>query len=153
MPESKEPEHLRKAKRFHKLIQNEWLETAKNGIPRPERYIKKVNGKRGRVDILVEELNDAFISVIEIKSTGWDKILERNVLRNIKRHARQIWKYINSQLFLSGKEVCPGIIYPKRPKNLALLELIEEEFNKEGVQVVWHDETPKQLKQRILKKK
>lgn len=63
-----EPEPLRRGKRFHKLIQDEWLKTARDGQPTAEKSIKRLSGRRGRVDILVEELGD-FVSVVEIKAS------------------------------------------------------------------------------------
>ena len=70
-----EPEALKRGKRIHKLIQDEWIDEAKGGTHRTERYIKRLNGKRGRVDILVEEMGD-FVSVVEIKASDWDRMTD-----------------------------------------------------------------------------
>jgi hypothetical protein len=150
MKQSKEPESLKRGKRFHKLIQEEWLRTSIDGTPRPERSIKKASGKKGRVDILVEELGDGFVSIIEIKTSDWDIMTEKNVMRNVRRQIRQVWGYVNSQLDVYGRQVCPGIIFPKLPKDTERLNLIESMFNSEGIQVVWHDETMDQLKRRSM---
>jgi len=136
---SREPDPLRRGKRFHKFIQEEWLRTAKDGQPRPERSIKKLSGRRGRVDILVEELGD-FVSVVEIKASDWDKMREVNVVRNARRQIRQIWSYVEAELELYDKQVSPGVISPKQPRDPERLRLIESLFNQEGIQVVWHDE-------------
>ena len=143
-----EPEILKRGKQFHKLIQDEWLTTAKGGTPRPERYIKRLHGRSGRVDILVEEMGD-FVSVVEIKFTDWDKMAEVNVVRNVKRQIRQIWSYIDAELELYQMQVCPGIIFPKLPHESKRLELIESMFNDNGIQVVWHDESLEHLKKRM----
>lgn len=145
-----EPESLRRGKRFHRLIQQEWLETAKDGRPLAERTIQRINGKYGRVDILVEELGD-FVSVIEIKATDWDRMKEKNVKRNARRQIRQIWSYVDAELTLYDKEVCPGVIFPEIPKDPVRTELIESMFNNEGIQVVWHNECIDHLKKRISK--
>ena len=147
-----EPADLRRGKRFHKRIQEEWLATAKDGTPRPERHIKRLSGKAGRVDILVEELGDDLVSVVEIKATDWDRIADKNVVRNVRRQIRQVWSYVEAQLELEGLQVCPGVIFPKLPRDPARLELIESLFNEEGIQVVWHDETVEHLRQRMASK-
>ena len=101
---SREPESLRRGKRFHKLIQDEWLKTAEDGRPEPERSIKRLSGRMGRVDILVEELGD-LVSVVEIKASDWDKMTKVNVVRNARRQIRQIWSYVEAELKLYDKAV------------------------------------------------
>lgn len=125
------------------MIQNEWLAPAKDGKVRPERYVRILNGRKGRVDILVEELGD-FVSIVEIKATDWDRIKPENLRRNIRRQIRQVWSYIESQLEkIDGDNinVCPGIIFPKLPKSKETLKLIESGFNTQGIAVVWHEES------------
>jgi hypothetical protein len=134
-----EPTKLARGKAFHKLIQQEWLDTSKDGKPRPERSIRKVAGGFGRVDILVEELGD-FISVIEIKSTDWDSITEANIERNIRRQIRQIWDYIVAMFAEPDKDICPGVIFPFPPIVLTKRALVESRFGAECIQVVWHNE-------------
>ncbi|MCK4256874.1 hypothetical protein KAX35_08300, partial [candidate division WOR-3 bacterium] len=134
------------------LIQKEWLETAKDGKILPERYINKLNGRRGRVDILIEELGDDSVSVVEIKGTDWDRIKQNNLKHNIRRQIRQIWEYIESQLNHYHQQVCPGVIFPTLPKDLKRLALVESMFNAEGIQVIWHDESIAHLKTRMKEK-
>jgi len=147
MRTSPEPERLRRGKQFHRTIQQEWLRTTKDGQARPERSIRKVNGRNGRVDILVEELGD-FVALVEIKATDWNRMAEGNVPRNARRHIRQLWTYIDAALELEGQQVCPGIIFPTRPRDPRRTDLIEKLFNDEGIQVVWHDESIDALKNR-----
>jgi len=147
---SPEPSILKNGKRFHKLIQKEWESTVNDGLAISEKYIKRVDGRNGRIDILVEEFSD-YVSVIEIKATDWDRIKPENIKRNIRRQIRQIWRYIDSQLEVYSMDVCPGIIFPKLPQNTELLRLVEDTFNAEGVQVVWHDETIEQVRERNSK--
>jgi hypothetical protein len=47
-----------------------------------------------------------------------------------------------------GKDVCPGIIFPRRPSDKQRMELIEQMFSDEGIPVVWHDETIRECKAR-----
>ncbi len=47
-----------------------------------------------------------------------------------------------------GKDVCPGIIFPKRPRDKDRMKRIEDMFLEEGIAVVWHDETIDECKRR-----
>lgn len=142
-----EPEILRRGKAFHKRVQAEWVATAKDGTPCPERTIWRLNGRRGRVDLLIEELGD-FVSVIEIKATDWDCMAEGNIARNVRRQIRQLWSYIDAELEIYGMQVCPGIIFPALPSDSRRLAMIESMFNDEGIQVVWQNETIEEMKKR-----
>jgi hypothetical protein len=92
---NKEPPQLTRGKAFHKLIQTEWQQKAQGGVT-AERHLIKPNGRRGRVDIFVDdtESKEAGVAVVEIKATDWDKIKPENIRRNVKRQIRQIWSYI-----------------------------------------------------------
>ena len=145
---AKEPIQLRRGKAFHNLIQEEWLREAEGDV-KPERHITKPSGRKGRVDIFVKnEDPKSPIAIVEIKATDWDRIKESNVRRNVLRQINQIWSYIESQIIQGkhvasgeGKDVCPGVIFPKRPKDKKRMNRIEEMFLEEGISVAWHDET------------
>jgi hypothetical protein len=62
------------------------------------------------------------------------------VRRNVRCQACQIWDYIESQLNLR-KDVSPGGIFPKLPKDPNRLKLVERLFNEKGITVIWEDET------------
>ena len=47
-----------------------------------------------------------------------------------------------------GKDVSPGIIFSRRPKDPNRMKLIEQLFDEEGIPVVWEDETIAELKAR-----
>ena len=146
---NKEPERLRRGKDFHKAIQKEWLETAQ-GIILPEKTIRRLTKRRGRIDIFVDDdSNENHVAVVEIKASDWDRMKPRAVRRNAMRQVRQLWSYIDAQLELEGKEASPGIIFPTRPSDLERLEAIEQIFNNSGIQVVWHDETIDELRERM----
>jgi hypothetical protein len=134
---------LRDGKSFHKRVQEEWARTAE-GAPRSERSCCKPNGKTGRIDIHVA-VDEGLVALVEIKNTDWDRMSLSAVRRNASRHARQVWDYIRSQLEGiqedRGKDVCPGIIFPRRPTGPERLKLVEELFEGEGIPVVWEDET------------
>lgn len=145
----KEPKHLYRGKIFHKKLQNEWIHAAEGKVE-VERSVIRKNEKKGRVDIYVADKDMA--AVVEIKHSDWDGMTLPNIKRNIKRQIRQIWSYIESQLEGLGKDeikdVCPGIIFPKRPLKAETLYLIEEMFNEDGIQVVWQDESIDERKAR-----
>ncbi len=117
-----------------------------------EKNVKMAGNKSGRVDIFVEEIGDNLVSIVEIKNTDWDKIKPENIPRSVKRQARQIWKYIESQTDLEGKgkEVSPGIIFPKLPKDPDRLKLIESILEDEWIQVVWENESIDKVRQRMM---
>ena len=87
-----------------------------------------------------------------------EKVLMGSVLKNkITKRTKDsfsytlrflFWDYIESQLEL-GKEVSPGVIFPKRPKDPDCLNLIEKLFEEEGISVVWEDESIAERKIRL----
>ena len=135
-----EPETLKRGKAFHSRVQEEWKKTAEGTIV-PEHTITlsdlKKKGKSGRLDIFVGELG-GYISVVEIKSTDWDRIKPKNIQKNLTSHRRQVWKYIEKYLDIEKVDVCPGIIYPRVPDTPGLKSRIENYLNEYGLQVVWY---------------
>ena len=152
---SNEPTQLRRGRAFHNLIQDEWHKEAEGDV-KHEKHITKPNGRKGRIDVFVNDDDPkSSVAIVEIKATDWDKIAQKNIRRNVRRQIRQIWSYIESQILNGkhvegaiGKDVCPGIIFPKRPKDKATMQLIEDIFEEEGIPVVWHDETKQERKAR-----
>ncbi len=141
-----EPSHLRHGKAFHKKIQADWLGTAEGQIL-IEKAITKPTGRKGRIDIFVDDDGDKLVAVAEVKNSDWDKMTDSAVRRNVRRQIKQIWDYIESQL-AKEKEVSPGIIFPHRPKDKARMKQIEDMFEQEGIPVVWQDETIEERKAR-----
>ncbi len=152
---SNEPKQLVRGKVFHRLIQDEWEREAEGDIQR-ERHIIKPNGRRGRVDVFVNDDDPkSTVAIVEVKGTDWDRMAGKHVRRNVRRQVRQIWGYIESQILDGryvdggeGKDVCPGIIFPKRPRDKERMKLIEDMFEEEGIPVVWHDESIEERKGR-----
>lgn len=143
---AKEPSSLRQGKAFHKKMQAEWLGTAEGKIL-IEKAITKQTGRKGRIDIFVDDDGDKLVAVAEVKNSNWDKMTEKAVSRNVRRQIKQIWDYIESQL-AKEKEVSPGIIFPHRPKDEVRMKLIEDMFDQEGIPVVWLDESVEERKAR-----
>jgi len=142
---NKEPKYLKKGKEFHKKIQLDWLDSAKGEV-KSEKFTVKPSEKKGRMDIFVKADNE-LVAVVEIKNTKWGYMDIKAIRRNIKRQSKQIWDYIDSQL-IAEKDVSPGIIFPKRPKNYERLKLIERLFEEQGIPVVWQDETIEERRKR-----
>jgi hypothetical protein len=135
---------LREGKAFHRKVQAEW-EAEAEGKVEVEKTVKKADA-RGRLDVFVSEDGSELRAIVEIKHSDWDRMTPRAVRRNVKRQARQIWKYIELQPTLDG--ICPGIVFPKRPSDPERLKLIEHLFEEEGIPVVWEDETTAERKAR-----
>jgi len=138
-----EPEILRLGKAFHAKVQEDWQKTAEGNINKEhhiELSLPSRNAQRrktGRLDIYVDDIGD-LVSVVEIKSTDWDKIKPKNIKKLLGSHRRQIWNYIDVYLDEKRIGVSPGMIYPTSPRTNGLKELIETYLNEWGIQVVWY---------------
>ena len=146
MSKNSEPKSLRRGKEFHKEIQKEWLDTAEGNNVISEKPMTKPSGRKGRMDIFVKS-DETQVAIAEIKNSDWNAMTSTAVRRNAKRQARQIWDYIESQLEM-GKEVSPGVIFTKRPKDPDRINLIEQLFDEKGISVVWEDESIAERKAR-----
>jgi len=144
-PKKKEPKQLVRGKKFHRKLQDDWHKTAQGEVKHEEGIVKP-SGRKGRIDIFVDA-DDNEVAVVEIKASDWDSMTLKALRRNVTRQASQIWDYIESQLE-KGKDVSPGVIFPKRPKDLKWMELIEKLFDERGIPVVWEDETIEERKAR-----
>jgi len=138
-----EPRQLFKGKEFHKKVQKEWHKDAEGDV-KTEKSMIKPNLRKGRMDIFAKD-DESLVAVAEIKNSDWDAMKRTAVRKNVMRQVNQVWNYIESQLEL-GKDVSPGVIFPKRPKNPNHLNLIEDLFNERGIQVVWEDESIEERK-------
>ena len=142
---TKEPKALHQGKKFHKKLQDIWYKTAQGKVKHEEGIVKP-SRRKGRIDIFVD-VDDNLVSVVEIKSSEWEAMTLTALRRNVSRYASQIWDYIESQL-AKGKDVSPGVIFPKKPKNLDRMRLIEQLFDERGIPVVCEDESIKERKSR-----
>ena len=117
---------------------------ATDGTVRSEHSIELAKDARrvksGRLDLFVEDLGD-FVSVVEIKSTDWDRVKPANRRRLVASHRRQIWRYIETFLDRERVDVCAGVIYPKAPQTPGLRREIEDLLNDYELQVVWYNES------------
>lgn len=139
-----EPKKPSEGKRFHKIVQNYWQSSNQSGKLLKEKVLRSdhdINSSsRKRMDILVTEM-DEMVAILEIKNTFWEKIIPNNINRNLYRHQKQVWNYIEEYVN-EGIDVCPGIIYPKRP-NKELTKFIEEYHGERGIVIVWFEDEEK----------
>lgn len=140
-----EPEALRRGKQFHRLVQTAWAGEIDGAPVRSEHSIflrplsaRTTHQRRGRLDIFVGQLDD-FVSVIEIKSTDWDRIASRNLQKLLAAHRRQVLRYVDKYLDDDHVNVCAGIVYPKAPTSVGLQSTVEQYLNDHGLQVAWFD--------------
>jgi len=79
MKDNREPEPLKRGKAFHKKIQSEWIDSAQ-GIIRPEKTLRRLTGRRGRIDIFVDDDSDEnHVAIVEIKASDWDRMKPKAV--------------------------------------------------------------------------
>ena len=141
-----EPSNLKRGKSFHNRVQSDWSRAIRNGKLTLEQVIPfcKHSGpfvlhQKGRLDVFVDELGRP-LSVIEIKSTNWNRVKPKNVGKLLAWHRSQLWKYVSTYLGHTPTDVQPALIYPVAPPDEGLKRRIEEYLNEGGIQVVWYEE-------------
>jgi hypothetical protein len=140
-----EPEILKRGKKFQRIVQQDFANNTKDGIALREETISfkalnEIKQKSGRMDILITELGD-FVTILEIKATDWDRIDSKNVKRNLYRHQKQLFNYVDKYLNIDKLDVCLGIIYPKPPRKKRLRQVIEKYLEDNyGVPAYWYNE-------------
>ena len=77
------PEWKTRGKAFELAEIAEWQTLADLRVT-VQQSLKLQHGRRGRIDILIEE-NDAYYSIIEVKATNWDDMAGHRVRPNILR--------------------------------------------------------------------
>lgn len=136
---NREPKLLSRGRDFHQSVQADWLRKAAGKV-KVEKPITKSSGRRGRIDVFVAGAGDGLVAVAEIKASRWNRMTASAVRRNVLRHTREVWEYIESQL-ADGNDVSPRIIYSRRPTSTLRLQLIESLFEERGIAVACQDET------------
>ena len=79
-----------------------------------------MRGGRGRVDLAVEvDGDEQMLVIIEIKGTDWDAIPADRVMRNLRRHLRQLRAYLDTAIedMQAGQweGIVGALLYPARP--------------------------------------
>ena len=102
--------------------------------------MKSIKNHRGRIDLLILQENSDFIVIYELKATDWDRIKITNI-RNIYRHQKQLFKYIDKYSQIDDLWANLAMLYPQPPKDVEKRKLIEEYSpGKYGVPVYWYSE-------------
>jgi hypothetical protein len=127
-------ERVQRGRRFEAEEHTGWAHIPKGQIQFEAKT--RWQSKCGRIDILISEA-DGSASIIENKATDWDSLKPHRIMPTVKRHARQVWRYVNDFVEGQAKQVCPGIVYEREPKSRTLRAFIENELNEYAIQVVW----------------
>ncbi|GAF92102.1 unnamed protein product [marine sediment metagenome] len=129
---------FRRGKEFETREKSEWLTLDDGYQALFEKTIPTAPGRRGRIDVLIQEKNGS-LTIIEIKSTNWDKIKPYRIRQNVLRHIRQVLSYL-TYFHEKGIDVCLAICYPCAPSSKKTRLAIEQLFESKWVQVVWTNE-------------
>jgi hypothetical protein len=119
-----------------------------------ERRLEKATGRGGRADaLMICDVENRFAAIAEIKNTDWEAMERRGtVRRNVTRHARQVWSYLDGfveaemphgteRIALGRVERYAALVYPHVPAP-ALRAALDDAFGKYGISIVWLDEPP-----------
>jgi len=142
---TREPPQLRRGKEFQRLVRANFEEFNRDGKLGFEAMVsfeamEAIRKRRGRIDILITGL-DGYVVIYEIKATDWDRIKPGNVRRNLYRHQKQLWDYINKYWHVDGASIVHGIIYPRPPARDGLREFIEDCLEERySVPAYWYSE-------------
>ena len=125
-------ERLKYGREFQTKVQKYLKkETKEGGIKREievlyEGHIDRKKGNYGRMDIFLDDREQGYVVIYEIKATNWEKIKSENILKNIESHGRQLHKYIDKFVHDLNDTVIFGVIYPQPPKSKELRMLVED---------------------------
>ena len=143
---SNEPSQLRRGKEFQKIVQADYQKNSKGGGVGIEEFVsfKDMDGtkkKSGRMDIIIHDSSENYVMIIEIKATDWDKIKSKNIKRNLYRHNKQLYTYIDKFMTIDKYDVGLALLYPEPPKTEGLKEFIEKyAMEKYSFPVYWYSE-------------
>jgi hypothetical protein len=130
---------------FHQSVQSAFLSGLVGASGFPERQWRLVSGGRGRVDLAVEvHDNEPMLVIIEIKGTDWDKIPAARLMRNLRRHLRQLQGYLDTAIEEMEAGDWAGIVgsllYPARPASAETLARIEAVAGEQAIMVTWYQD-------------
>jgi hypothetical protein len=143
----REPVHLKRGKEFQKIVQADYKNNSIDGKVGIEEFVsfKNVSGikqKSGRMDIIIHnDIGDNYVMIMEIKATDWDKIKPENIKRNIYKHGKQLYNYIDKFMTINKYNVGLALLYPEPPKKEGLKEFIEKcAMDTYSFPVYWYSE-------------
>jgi hypothetical protein len=139
-------ERLAAGQAFHRTVQSAFLSGLAGGSGSKERRWRLVAGGHGRVDLAVEvDGSEQMLVIIEIKGTNWDKIPAARVMRNLRRHLRQLQAYLDTAVKeMEAGEWPDGIVgallYPARPASAETQAAIEAATGEQAIMVTRYEE-------------
>jgi hypothetical protein len=138
-------ERLTAGQAFHRTVQSAFLTGLAGASGFAERQWRLVRGGRGRVDLAVEvDGDEQLLVIIEIKGTDWDAIPADRVMKNLRRHLRQLQAYIDTAVedMEAGQweGIVGALLYPACPDSAHTLAAIEAVAGKQAVQVTWYQD-------------
>jgi hypothetical protein len=135
-------ERLAAGQAFHKTVQSAFLTGLTGASGFPERQWRLVQGGRGRVDLAVEVDGDE--QMLVIIETDWVAIPADRVMRNLRRHLRQLQAYLDTAIedMEAGQweGIVGALLYPARPSSPEMLAMIEAIAGEQAVQVTWYQD-------------
>lgn len=139
--------HFMRGRLFEDKVQKDFISNTKGDDMKKEiivDYLGKADRKKGnfgRMDMFLDDSNNGYVVIYEIKATNWDAIKPKNRIRNLYRHGRQLHKYIDAYVHGENLNVVHGVIYPKPPTTENLKEFIEETaMLRYAFPVYWYNE-------------
>lgn len=141
-----EPELLRICKAFGKLVAIQYPTGMAEGTAQAEKPVTVTGGRAGRIDLLlvIDDQGRPLLVVVEVKNTDWDAHAAHRLRPNLARHARQVWRYIDSLLpaletgELAGVQA--ALVYPRRPSLPGRAKLVEGVLGEQGISVLFYEE-------------
>jgi hypothetical protein len=138
-------ERLMAGQNVHRTVQRAFLTGLVGALGFPERQWRLITGGRGRVDLAVEvDGSEQMLVIIEIKGTDWDKIPAARLMRNLRRHLRQLQGYLDTAVEEMESGVWTGIVgsllYPARPASKETQDTIEAIAGEQAIMVTWYED-------------
>lgn len=109
------------------------------GVLLTELQLVLPDGRSGRVDVAVHLSGADGVVLVELKSTDWDRQAERRVRPNLRRHVRQVMRYVAGVHQALHLPVHPALTYPSAPEQWRR-EKIEALLADEMIECVWRDD-------------
>ncbi len=138
-------EQLAAGQAFHKAAQSAFLTGLAGASGFRERPWRLLGRRRGRVDLAVEVEGEQMLVIIEIKATNWDKIPADRLMRNLRRHLRQLQGYLDTAIeeMEAGQwtSVAGALLYPARPASTETTRIIESTAGAQAIMVTWYADT------------
>lgn len=138
-------ERLADGQAFHRTVQSAFLTGLMGASGFKERRWRLIAGGRGRVDLAVEvDGSEQMLVIVEIKGTDWDKIATARIMRNLRRHLRQLQGYLDTAIEEMEAGCWVGIVgsllYPARPASIETVATIEAVAGEQAIMVTWYED-------------